>query len=413
MISRDNQEMLRAFESSCDLADLEVEMRKFNPFFALRIANRETLHSAFLRWLLDPSESHGSGDSFLKAFLLGVLSENPLQTENLTAANSVADWDMKSAIAKAEWEKIDILIRDDKNRFICAIENKWLSGEHGKQLENYRNVVSAVFGGYQLLHVYLTRSRTESSDKHYCNISYMDLLKWFEPVLESLRREKLPSEGFTFIDHYMQAVRRSMGWIGDGEIHRRILKDHYPALSELRHYQENRPKEIMEVIRGYLEERSSTCSDVIVDLCTSTIAEDITECKVRFIPRGMDCCPKVANKDTFERRIVFWEFVSTGRQAIHAELYLKLFLAPGQELFRTKLLNAVCKSKGVFTLKEAPQKQVGWLELIHRQLLGTKEYYSITNEELRIRTVEWIDNLVSTTPDVTEVICKAISPLSE
>ena len=45
------------------------EPRKFNPFDVLRYADYEIRHSNVLAWLLQPSESHGLHDKFLRAFV--------------------------------------------------------------------------------------------------------------------------------------------------------------------------------------------------------------------------------------------------------------------------------------------------------------------------------------------------------
>ena len=48
-----------------ELLELEAQIGRFNVFDALGIVRAEIRHSAFLRWLLDPSESHGLGTMVL------------------------------------------------------------------------------------------------------------------------------------------------------------------------------------------------------------------------------------------------------------------------------------------------------------------------------------------------------------
>jgi hypothetical protein len=56
-----------------DLLALESLIGKFNIFDALDIARVEIRHSNFLAFILDPAESHGQGQLFLKAVLMDLL----------------------------------------------------------------------------------------------------------------------------------------------------------------------------------------------------------------------------------------------------------------------------------------------------------------------------------------------------
>ena len=62
-----------------DLLALEERVGRFNLFDALGIARRELSHSNFLAWLLDPAESHGQGPLFLRAVLMDLLRQTPVE----------------------------------------------------------------------------------------------------------------------------------------------------------------------------------------------------------------------------------------------------------------------------------------------------------------------------------------------
>ena len=49
----------RFLQDNPDLERLEAITSDFNPFVAMGWTRHEVRHSAFLRWILDPSESHG------------------------------------------------------------------------------------------------------------------------------------------------------------------------------------------------------------------------------------------------------------------------------------------------------------------------------------------------------------------
>ena len=52
-----------------DLESLETRLDRFNIFESLGLVRQEIRHSAFLSWLLDPTETHGLGDYWLRQFL--------------------------------------------------------------------------------------------------------------------------------------------------------------------------------------------------------------------------------------------------------------------------------------------------------------------------------------------------------
>src|SRR2546429_9373778 len=60
-----------------DLLALESLIGKFNVFDALDIARTEIRHSNFLAFILDPGESHGQGQLFLRALLMDLLKAAP------------------------------------------------------------------------------------------------------------------------------------------------------------------------------------------------------------------------------------------------------------------------------------------------------------------------------------------------
>ena len=65
-----DQESLATFVyNNPNLERLEALLDDFNPFVALRWTRQELRHSSFLAWILDPSETHGLGDYFLRTFL--------------------------------------------------------------------------------------------------------------------------------------------------------------------------------------------------------------------------------------------------------------------------------------------------------------------------------------------------------
>ncbi len=68
---------LEAFLENIDcLKELDEYILIKNIFDILKIGGMEIRHSNFLAWLLDPNESHGLGDIFLKNFLINTIKNN-------------------------------------------------------------------------------------------------------------------------------------------------------------------------------------------------------------------------------------------------------------------------------------------------------------------------------------------------
>lgn len=113
-----------------DLERLEAILDDFNPFAALRWTRQELRHSAFLRRLLDPTETHGLGPYFLRAFLKRVAHRSVEPRSQAPTVVDVDSWDLATAAVIQEWHGIDLLVQDDASLFVGVIENKIDALEH-------------------------------------------------------------------------------------------------------------------------------------------------------------------------------------------------------------------------------------------------------------------------------------------
>lgn len=156
----------------------------FNPFRVLKLEHYEIRHSNFLAWLLNPQESHDLGDVFLKKFLNKI--DNTIKLKNI--------------IIRREWKNIDILI--EGKDFVCVIENKIYSGENGKQLQNYENIIENEFPNKKKrFYIYLTLNEEIPSDEKYKNITYAGYIL---PILKDIiiNDEIKKQEIRNFIEQY-------------------------------------------------------------------------------------------------------------------------------------------------------------------------------------------------------------------
>src|SRR5438552_12678627 len=113
----DSLEALERFvvENDC-LLQLESHIGRFNIFDALGIKDAEIRHSNFLAFILDPAESHGQGQLFLKAILMDLLKNAPPERRPLSPID-LDGIDLRGIEIRREWKHIDLLIMCREPRF--------------------------------------------------------------------------------------------------------------------------------------------------------------------------------------------------------------------------------------------------------------------------------------------------------
>ena len=117
-----DEEALQRFLLDIDCLDeLLPWTGKFNIFDVLRISRAEIRHSNTLSWLLDPSENHGLGDSFLKSIFQWLVEND---SDNRYEVFNVLLMDYYSFVVFREWKNIDILLVSSDEKCVMAIENK-------------------------------------------------------------------------------------------------------------------------------------------------------------------------------------------------------------------------------------------------------------------------------------------------
>ncbi len=200
---------LERFDQDPDLAELGLQLAEFNPFRLLGIVGDEEKHSRVLAWLLDPRGNHRLGDAFLKDFL----------SATTRMEMSAADW--STAQVQREWRNrgggqlgfLDILIRDEGQQFLCAIENKVWSGEHSRQLTRYRQALEAQFPDFTRGYVFLSPSGIPAQDAterdYWFPVDYGVICQLIEKTVAS--RAGSIGEGVrVFLMQYVSAVRRGI-----------------------------------------------------------------------------------------------------------------------------------------------------------------------------------------------------------
>lgn len=253
------------FDDNLKMLEKQYELNRFNIFDCLKLTRAEIRHSNFLAWLLDPNETHGLGDYFLKIFLQQVIRSYKNEISNITGYNipSVFDidcWDMSNTQVKREQEYIDILAVDETNSFVFIIENKIDTCQHDNQLSRYRQYVDEQYPSsqYKKLFMYL-KPKTEIVEQPYIYISYGIIKESLEMLLAE-KSDKLNDEISTIIIHYKKTIERDiMNKDEIGKICKQIYKQHKTAIDLINKYRGNVKDEIFEALKSIIENDENLC----------------------------------------------------------------------------------------------------------------------------------------------------------
>jgi PD-(D/E)XK nuclease superfamily protein len=312
-----------------ELEELEAILDDFNPFTALRLTRQELRHSAFVRWLMDPRETHGLGPYFLRSILKFLAKAG-----GETPAGSVIEidsWTHESTSVHAEWQNIDVFVRDDRIGLIVVIENKVDTGEHSAQLQRYRSLVERQFPSYQRFFGYLTINRDEPSDTSYVPITHGDVAAIVEKALER-RHHQIAPDVATFLRHYVAMIRRHVLEDSDvQELCRKIYATHQRALDVIFENRPDRAADVYELLLTIIGDRTD------VKLAPSR------KSWVRFIPTTLEALPKQGTGWGDSGHLILFELMQ-GK----GDVRLKVTLGPGDEGTRGAMAARIAAQGSVF-----------------------------------------------------------------
>ena len=360
------QRLLHELISDVEFQRLEIILRKFNLFDALNLVWHEIRHSDFLAYLLDPQQNHGLRDMFLKAFLRETLKG---VTEGVTPID-IDVWNLSGAAVVREWQNIDILIRDEANRFVVLIENKVNSGEHDNQLVRYYKCVEQEYQGWNVVAVYLTLEKEDPSDERYAPLGYDQVCQVLQNV-SALLEGTLNPDVRLMLEHYADMLRRHI--LSDSDVFKlcsRIYSKHKQALDLIF---EHRPDRLLRA-KEILEAVILTDSRLTLDHCTKSY--------IRFIPAALDTpALKQGSGYTPTGRILLFEV-----ENFDTGMAVKLLICPGPSAIREKLFE-ITKQK---PFSGAPLLYPRYTTVYRHRILG-KSTYALEDDATFADTVknEW------------------------
>jgi hypothetical protein len=170
------------------------ELRKapaFNIFNILQLSRSEVrTHSAFLSHLLSPNASHGQGTLFLKAFLEHGAGKYP-DFPPLPSFEQSENW-LVSTENRTKYGRLDIVIQNPREGFLCVVENKVDSEEGNQQLKRYGQWMNDHLDIYPFqalcfLTIHGGPSRTAESTPFFRLSYHQDIAAWLEDTLEHIQ----------------------------------------------------------------------------------------------------------------------------------------------------------------------------------------------------------------------------------
>lgn len=198
---------------SRELERLERRLGSFNIFKVLRADRNELRHSNILAWLLQPEESHGLGDAFLRRWLLLIMNEaarldpRPIGWISPIKADALA---IEFVEVHREWSNIDLLVEIHLNQgpeMVLCIENKVDSSQHGNQLRRYREAVAKRYdSGQRCSCLFLTKNDEPPEDDEFIPTSYDLVAQALGECLEA-KGASLAPDPTQLMRHYLDLIR--------------------------------------------------------------------------------------------------------------------------------------------------------------------------------------------------------------
>lgn len=275
-----------AFIMECEiiprLKSVGFERNKHNIFNILRLNRQEIRHSAFLAFLMDPSQSENIGIQFLKHFL--ILLSNELDLD----PSDIFKYEFEKVIVRQEHQHIDLLadiqIKNGK-KILIVIENKIDSGERigqkeGEgQLTQYRCAIEKEYYAkdYKKLFLFLTPDRRAPirDIEHWISIDY----KLIYDTICRLDLDAADPTIKTLINDYRKLIRSEFKMV-DNELERQqqqaidLYKKYRDVFDFVFECRPNRINKTAEVINEYL----GKSTDWIVTMGSKTTGRNKTVC---------------------------------------------------------------------------------------------------------------------------------------
>ena len=368
----------------------------------------EEFHSNVLAWLLDPHQTHGIGDRFLKALL---------RHGGAKEADTSASWSMSEVTREwpnevdGQWGYLDILVLNESHRAFCAIENKVFSTEHSEQLTRYRRALERSFPSYSGHLVFLTPGGTspfrEKERACWTSLPYSIVLDALQQIVEDGHCSE-NEDVRAFLRQYATTLRRNiMPDTSVPQLARQIYLEHREAIDRI---VAHKPSYVAEA-KQWLKEAAARQEQWILDV------EDSLH--VRFRSAEWDRYPATQTgtgwAPTGSNALLLFEF--TFWQGYGCP-WLRIALSPSDpatDSLRDRLFEAAKQHPQLFNSRPSPT--AGWL-ILHDDLLHDDQNYILSPDDLglgwddgttRAKLDAWVEDFAANQfPAMNQVIVKCL-----
>jgi len=208
-----HQQLEMLFVNNPDFDRLSQSLNRFNPIRVMKMEFIEIRHSAILAWLLDPGETHGLGDVFLKSFL----AEAFRGTMTGPSAIEITQSDLRDAEVQREKKNMDLFIVTPNKGWAFVIENKVSSKQHSGQLDRYisnaKKIAKSQGNSLKVHGVFLTLDEESLSDTDQVNYTSLRYYQLCTILGDLLRGPALTidDEARRFIEYYHEIIEDLCG----------------------------------------------------------------------------------------------------------------------------------------------------------------------------------------------------------
>lgn len=348
---------------NADLEALEALVGRFNIFEAIGATRQELRHSDFLAYLLNPHESHGLGDVFAKLLLQRAISLASGDSPPINAID-LDVWDLEGMDVSTEWQNLDILLRDEKNKLAVAIENKIDTREHSDQLLRYQQTLRHHFPGWKVVGLYLTPDRSAPSGSFFIPVDYGLVASLIERLAKS-RESTLGRDVWTLMTHYTEILRRHI--VGESEIVKlcqQIYRKHKKAIDLIVEHRPDLQAEIREILEDLVKQKETL------------VLDDSSKQFIRFVPKHWDDLNlRVSEGWTSTKRILLFVFDNQKES-----LRLELFIGPGERAVREALFRMAQRNQP--PLRTAARSLARkWIEIYSHEFISPDAYDRLTDDD--------------------------------
>ncbi len=203
-----------------ELGRLNAQPDELDIFGTLGTCRLELFHSDFLAWLMDPNQSHGTGEYFLKHFLLATDAQAEKHGTPTIGAAQIDAADLLATRIHREWYAVandapgylDILIVNQEAQFLCGIENKTGWSQATGQLGHYRKALENDYPDFTRQYVLLTSHGTlpYEEERPFCTpVSYITIQQLVERTVAD-NAASINQDVAAFLRQYATTLRRNI-----------------------------------------------------------------------------------------------------------------------------------------------------------------------------------------------------------